>query len=450
MSQQDPLRQKSSTGQNSFLTEAGQLATVLESAFDAVVVHDRERILYSNSAAAVLLGAEDAAELVGQRVYDRIHPRIRAQVEQKMHDLLASNQPLSVMREKLLRLDGTPFDVELNAVSIKYRDRPAVAVIFRDVTESQEYREALRYVSGLQQLLVEVSRLFVAAKHEETSQIIDKALEQIGRYCDVDRVYVFLFSQGSKFFYCSSAWCRESISCEVRNIENMSVDTVPNIVRSILADQPVRIPRIDALEGEWEPEKQTFSAGSIQSLVVVPIPAGEGISGFIGFDAVRHQRDWSQEEIRLLSVLGDLIGATTQHHRNEQALHDAELEVARMAKFDSLTNLPNRILVAEKVEQDLLEACQRGRQLAVVFIDLDFFKKANDFLGHEAGDQILVRAAQRLLTVVGNAGTVARFGGDEFLVILQARSSSRTFARCCRKFSRLSGNPSRFRIERFR
>lgn len=419
MSEQDPLPQVSLTGQNSFLTEAGQLATVLESAFDAIVVHDSERILYSNAAAVALFGAEDAAELIGQRVYDRIHPRIRVQVGQKMRDLLASNEPLSIMREKLLRLDGTPFDVELSAVPIRYRGHPAVAVIFRDVTESQEYRKALSYVSGLQQLLVEVSRLFVSAKHEETSEIIDKALEQIGRYCDVDRVYIFLFRDGGRFFYCSSAWCRESISCEVRNIENMSAGTVPNIVRGILADQPVRIPRVDALEGEWAPEKQTFSAGSIQSLVAVPIPAGGEISGFIGFDAVRHQREWNQEEIRLLSVLGDLIGATMQRHRNEQALYDAELEVVRMARFDSLTNLPNRILVAEKVEQDILAACQSGSQLSVAFIDLDFFKKANDFLGHKAGDEILVRAAQRLLTAVGKAGMVARFSGDEFLVILQ-------------------------------
>ncbi|MCA1779517.1 MAG: EAL domain-containing protein [Xanthomonadaceae bacterium] len=408
-------------GQDGFLAVAGPLANVLEAAFDAVVIHDCEQILYSNAAAVALFGAEDAADLIGRRVYDRIHPRIRVQVEQKMRELLANNQPLSVSREKLLRLDGTPFDVELNAVPIRYRDHPAVAVIIRDITESQEYREALRYVSGLQQVLVEVSHLFVAAKHEETSQMIETALEQIGRYCDVDRVYVFLFRQGNKFFYCSNAWCRESISCEVRNIENMSIDTVPNIVRNILADQPVSVPRINTLEGEWEPEKQTFSAGSIQSLVVVPIPAGGNILGFIGFDAVRHQRDWNKEEIRLLSVLGDLIGATTRRRRNEQALHEAELEVARMARFDSLTNLPNRILVAEKVEQDLLEACQSGRQLAVVFIDLDFFKKANDFLGHKAGDQILVRAAQRLLTVVGEAGMVARFGGDEFLVIVQGK-----------------------------
>ncbi len=394
-----------------------ELGDVLESTFDAIVIHDGERILYSNPAAYALFGASHPQELNGTLVYDRIHSRNRQQVAQRISAVLANHTPLPVVREKLLRLDATPFDVELTAVRIEYQGVAAIAVIFRDVTESNEYRSALRYVSGLQQLLVEVSRLFVSAKREETNQVIDQVLEQIGKYCDVDRVYIFLFKEGNQYFHCSSAWCRDSISCEVRNIENMSIETVPNITSSILEGQAVRIPHISNLKDKWLPEKETFSEGSIQSLVVVPISTETKIAGFIGFDAVRHQRDWNKEEIRLLSVLGDLVGAMIQRHQIEQALHDAEIEVTRIARFDSLTNLPNRILAADKLEQDLREADRVGDRVAVAFVDLDHFKKANDSLGHRSGDQMLAQAARRLLRAIGEAGMVARFGGDEFLVI---------------------------------
>jgi len=445
MGKKDCIDGESAPDREDVMARVGGFAGVFESTFDAIVVHDGERILYSNPAAIALFGAEQAADLIGSHVYDRIDARSRRQVEQRMRDLLADNTPVSAVRERLLRLDGTLFDVELTAVLVETLNRPAVAVIFRDVTESNEYRSALRYVSGLQQQLVEVSHLFVSAGREQTSQVIDNALEQIGKYCDVDRVYIFQFREGHQYFYCASAWCRDSISCEVRNIENMSVEAVPNIVRSILDRQSVRIPRISALKGEWQPEKRTFSEGSIQSLVVVPISNSAQVSGFIGFDAVRCQRDWNEEEIRLLSVLGDLVGAMMQRHHTEQALHAAELEVARIARFDSLTNLPNRILVADKVEQDLVEAGQNGAWLAMIFIDLDFFKKVNDSFGHKIGDQILIRAAQRLVNVVGKAGMVARFGGDEFLVIVREQGKELEIVSLLRKILDCFQRP--FRIQ---
>lgn len=97
---------------------------------------------------------------------------------------------------------------------------------------------------------------------------------------------------------------------------------------------------------------------------------------------------------------------------------DNEAVIRRMAYFDSLTALPNRARFSELARLALQRARRDDRALAVLFLDLDGFKAVNDSLGHSAGDEVLKQAAARLVEVVRDNDTVARMGGDEFLVML--------------------------------
>jgi len=90
-----------------------------------------------------------------------------------------------------------------------------------------------------------------------------------------------------------------------------------------------------------------------------------------------------------------------------------------LAHYDNLTELPNRVLVVDRLRQALKRARRHGAQMALLFIDLDDFKKVNDTLGHDAGDQLLVESADRLHELFRERDTVARIGGDEFLVLLE-------------------------------
>ncbi len=96
----------------------------------------------------------------------------------------------------------------------------------------------------------------------------------------------------------------------------------------------------------------------------------------------------------------------------------AEAIITHMANHDSLTGLPIRSLFLDRLAQALATARRNRRLVAVLFIDLDDFKAVNDTLGHDAGDQLLREAAQRLQTCVRETVTVARHGGDEFTVVL--------------------------------
>lgn len=96
----------------------------------------------------------------------------------------------------------------------------------------------------------------------------------------------------------------------------------------------------------------------------------------------------------------------------------AEQKMRFMATHDDLTKLPNRSLIKERIEQALLQHARHNEILALLFIDLDGFKEVNDAHGHDAGDELLLKLSELLKEAVRKSDTVARFGGDEFVVLL--------------------------------
>ncbi|MFL6758627.1 putative bifunctional diguanylate cyclase/phosphodiesterase [Sphingomonas sp.] len=96
----------------------------------------------------------------------------------------------------------------------------------------------------------------------------------------------------------------------------------------------------------------------------------------------------------------------------------SEREITRLARFDSLTALPNRAMMRQTLEEALRNAAHRKKGCALFMIDLDRFKNVNDTLGHPVGDALLRQVAERLKSVIGNHGQVGRLGGDEFQAVL--------------------------------
>ena len=118
-------------------------------------------------------------------------------------------------------------------------------------------------------------------------------------------------------------------------------------------------------------------------------------------------RDAVSGQLRLILAVEDI----SRRKQDEAAL-------LRMANHDALTGLPNRTLLQDRLGQAVCKAGRAGRQVGVMFIDLDRFKQVNDTLGHEAGDQLIVEIARRLSGSLRESDTVARQGGDEFVVVL--------------------------------
>lgn len=99
-------------------------------------------------------------------------------------------------------------------------------------------------------------------------------------------------------------------------------------------------------------------------------------------------------------------------------LKEQQAQLERMAHFDALTGLPNRLLLADRLKQAMRQASRRGQRVAVVYLDLDGFKAVNDTHGHELGDRLLIALAKRMSEALREGDTLARIGGDEFVAVL--------------------------------
>ncbi|HSX60204.1 MAG TPA: EAL domain-containing protein [Tahibacter sp.] len=129
---------------------------------------------------------------------------------------------------------------------------------------------------------------------------------------------------------------------------------------------------------------------------------------FLSWLELAEVRDAHGTRTHFVGVLADI----TDRKRAEQ-------ELRYLANYDTLTGLPNRTLLGERLGHAIMRARRNGRRVAVLFLDLDRFKHVNDSMGHAAGDRMLKAAGSRLRTHVRDSDTVARLGGDEFTVVLE-------------------------------
>jgi len=132
---------------------------------------------------------------------------------------------------------------------------------------------------------------------------------------------------------------------------------------------------------------------------------------------------FGRDELRLLVELGDLIGLAIERCRLVEREREAEKALARQALHDALTGLPNRALFVDRLQLALTGLERRQTTVAVMFVDLDRFKLINDGMDHSAGDAVLVHVGRALCDVLRADDTVARFGGDEFVVLTEVHDA---------------------------
>jgi diguanylate cyclase (GGDEF)-like protein/PAS domain S-box-containing protein len=154
-------------------------------------------------------------------------------------------------------------------------------------------------------------------------------------------------------------------------------------------------------------------AHRLRSFWSLPIRAHDG-QAYLGFLGVytRAPREPTPRELAVLERARDLVSiAVDRAEYNEHLGH--------LARHDTLTALPNRALGIERIEGAIRSLPESGPLVAVLFVDLDRFKVVNDGLGHDAGDELLVAVGRRIAGVVRRHDTVARFGGDEFVIVCE-------------------------------
>lgn len=165
------------------------------------------------------------------------------------------------------------------------------------------------------------------------------------------------------------------------------------------------------------------NAAPLAATLSVPIVASGDLLGFLQLDAL-HEDGFDGESLERAELLGGTVAVLLHRRALERALHDERTKLEHLAHHDPLTGLPNRTLLADRLERALARDRRTAARTALLVIDLDAFKSVNDAFGHAAGDELLVTVAARLREALRDEDTVARLGGDEFAVVASGLSGA--------------------------
>lgn len=288
-----------------------------------------------------------------------------------------------------------------------------IRTFITDITERKQSEVELYKRDRLLQAVASATTVLLA--NADFDGAIAQMLSILGRAIEVDRAYLYENhphpETGEIAMSMRYEWVQEEIAPSIKQLhwQNQPYSTFSGTrwyqtlssgypLSGITSDFPVS-------------EQDILSRDQIESILLVPIMLGSNFWGVIGFDQCTSARLWSSnEEVMLMTIAASISGALQR--RQTEAI------IRYQAFHDLLTDLPNRSLFSDRLQVALANANRSKSTLAVMFLDLDRFKTINDTLGHSVGDQLLKDIARRLKNRLREGDTVARWGGDEFTILL--------------------------------
>ena len=188
--------------------------------------------------------------------------------------------------------------------------------LVRDITDRKLAEAERERGSRLRDLLMEISGSFIGVAPEDLDACVDRALARLGEFVCADRAYVFDYVWREGICSNTHEWCSEGVTPEIENLRALPLSCVPGWPEAHRAGQDVYIPDVLALPPG--PVREILVPQGIKSLVTVPIGLGDGCLGFVGFDFVRHHREYSETDRRLLRVFSQMLASVHLRHRAER------------------------------------------------------------------------------------------------------------------------------------
>jgi len=364
--------------ENKLKNSEEQIRSLLMSTGEAIYGIDLQgNCTFANASCLKVLGCSRASELLGKNMHNLIHhshidgsPNV--QDESHIYNAFKKAKSAHVTDEIFWRLDGTSFPVEYcSEPTFKDSEVNGAVISFSDITERKAMEEKLLLSD---QVFRNASEAIIITKSD-------------GEIVNVNQAFIDI-----------TGYCREDI-----------IGNNPRIMKSSRQDEAFYKKMWGTLvdQGKWTGEIWDRKKN------------GEEYPKSLTINTIKGPND---EVTHYIGIFSDITKSKA-----------AAQQLQQLAFYDSLTNLPNRILFKERLVQEIKIAKRRDTELAVLFMDLDRFKYINDTLGHTCGDQLLIEAAQRIKGCIRETDTVARLGGDEFTIILTEINSTSAIKRVANK-----------------
>jgi diguanylate cyclase (GGDEF)-like protein/PAS domain S-box-containing protein len=349
--------------------------------------------------------------LVGKAISEFLHPDERRHHRRFLPE---ANESLSALSHRFRCSDDTWRWAETTVTSLFHvPDIGGAMCVIRDVTERQQTELELARAQSTERLLRKVSARFAMARgsisdlDHTIDSLIAETLVDVRSFFGADRAAVWLDLDGSG---------------SLRTVYEARAVALESVVHSEF------VMSSEVLRSAWDPTKKVLhltaedagtplfelinipTAPPLEYLVLSLLPLGNERIGGLAVNSVRPGWAPAPRSDDVLQAIGEIIAAALT--RNV-----AEAQLTHRAHHDSLTGLPNRVLLLDRIGVALRRATRTRETVGVLFVNIDRFKDVNDLLGHESGDQLLTLIGNRLRAVGRSDEAIARISGDEYVVL---------------------------------
>lgn len=351
---------------------------------------------------------------------------------QEFTNLIQAGGAVLGFESEVYRKDGAMIWIAESARAI-YDDRNRLIGYegtVEDITDRKRGEAAILRRDRLLQGVAEASQCLLTTA--DIHQAIPQVLARLGEAATADRAYVYTHHP-------------QSITGEPAmslRYEWTTPTTASGIDQPYWQDQSYRALGLErwhtllrqgqsicALTRHLPPaEQEVLLRDDILSILMVPIFIDAELWGYIGFDACRQEWEWSASDESILVAVAASLGGALKRQQTEA-------QMCYQVYHDTLTGLPNRAFFDQHLPQAIASTSQNEQMLAVFFLDLDHFKTINDTLSHAVGDLLLQQVTQRMSQTLRAEDIIARWGGDEFTLILPNLASASDAAKVARRIA---------------
>ncbi|MEW6068650.1 MAG: diguanylate cyclase [Nitrospirota bacterium] len=387
-----------------------RLELILKSAGEGILGLDIDgKHTFVNPSAAKMLGYE-VEELIGKRshkiwYHSKAEGSPYPEEECPIYGVYKNGIVRIITDDIFWRKDGTSFPVEYTSTPI-LKDNKVVGavVIFKDITSRKLQEKMLARQLEINTAIAELSHALLSpASIEDISSMI---LDYAKLLTNSKFGYVGYIDPLTGYFISSTMTRDVWERCQVKDKDIVFKKFgglwgwVLKNKKSLLTNSPTNDSRSCGIPQGHVPIYRFLSA---------PALFGETLIGQVA--VANSDSDYTKQDFAVIERLADIYGIAIHRERTEETIR-------QLAYQDSLTGLPNRMVFNDRLTLAMSNANRNKQKLAVMLLDLDNFKDVNDTLGHNIGDHLLKELGNRLTGLLRKADTVARIGGDEFLLLI--------------------------------
>jgi diguanylate cyclase (GGDEF)-like protein len=289
---------------------------------------------------------------------------------------------------------------------------------------------------GFQKITTEISTEFISINEQNLRSKFDNALSKLGTFLNPDRIYIYIFdeSSGKDKLTCFGIWNNENVIDNKDLIKEITESEYPRFVKRIQVGNIITLSNIFNFESATGDELPKLLGSKDKAFVAIPIILKNKVFGFFGVDSQAMTKQWSDTKLGFFRIISSVFSAAFERIQQER-------EIIELAYYDQLTKLPNRFLFRDRLAQMIYLSERTNNTLAVIFLDIDAFKSINDSVGHDGGDTLLKELAGQLVKTLRKSDTIARFGGDGFMILLPNLPSTHVISKIADKVLHIFDTP---------